>query len=362
MSSPADRPARRKLSFAPSPDFSRLERVLRRQGEPDRVPFFELHSQLGDRVLADLGIEVSGGDPDTLGLRRHIAYLHALGYDYCNAGVKGFGFPIAEQPKAMTAHGERTYFTAAAHTIAGWRDFETYPWPDLAAVDPSPLEEVKRLLPDGMRVIAGSAGVLENVMWLLGAEGLAWKLADDEPFVAAMFEKVGSRIAGLVELQASFDSVGAMVMGGDMGFSTQTLVSPAVLRKYVFPWHRRIVAASHRHGKPIILHSCGNLEEVMEDIIACGWDAKHSFEDKIEPVWEAKQRWGSRIAVLGGFDMDRIVRSTVPEVRAHTRTLIERCATGGGWALGTGNSVPDYVPVENYLAMLEEGFHAGRRG
>jgi uroporphyrinogen decarboxylase len=203
--------------------------------------------------------------------------------------------------------------------------------------------------------------VLENVMWLLGAEGLAWKLADDEPFVAAMFEAVGSRIAALVDLQASFDAVGAMVMGGDMGFATQTLVSPAVLRKYVFPWHRRIVAASHRHGKPIILHSCGNLAEVMEDIVACGWDAKHSFEDKIEPVWEAKRRWGARIAVLGGFDMDRIVRSAPQEVHAHTRTLIERCAPGGGWALGTGNSVPDYVPVENYLAMLEEGFHAGRR-
>ena len=350
----------RTLSFAPRPDFTRLERVLRRQGEPDRVPFFELHSQLGDRVLGELGIEVAGGDPEDLGLRRHVACMHALGYDYCNAGVRGFRFPMTEQPKTMTAHGERSYLTAATHTIGGRKDFESYPWPDLSAVDPSPLEDVKRLLPEGMRVIAGSSGVLENVMWLLGYEGMAYLLADDEPLVATMFEEVGSRIAALVDLQASFDSVGAMVMGGDMGYSTQTLVSPAVLRTYVFPWHRKIVEASHRHGKPIILHSCGNLSAVMEDIIACGWDARHSFEDKIEPVWAAKERWGDRIAVLGGFDMDRIVRMSEPEVRAYTRTLIGRCAPGGGWALGTGNSVPVYVPVANYLAMLEEGFDAGR--
>jgi uroporphyrinogen decarboxylase len=120
------------------------------------------------------------------------------------------------------------------------------------------------------------------------------------------------------------------------------------------------VEAVHAHGKPIILHSCGNLAEVMEDIIACGWDARHSFEDQIEPVWEAKARWGKRIALLGGFDMDKLARMTAAEVRAHTRFLIEKCAPGGGWALGTGNSVANYIPVDNFLTMLEEGHRCGR--
>ena len=97
----------------------------------------------------------------------------------------------------------------------------------------------------------------------------------------------------------------------------------------------------------------------MEDIIYCGWDARHSFEDAIEPVWEARQRYGDRISVLGGFDMDKICRMSEEEVRAHTRFLIEHCAPGGGWALGTGNSVADYVPVNNLLAMLEEGHRVG---
>jgi len=211
-----------------------------------------------------------------------------------------------------------------------------------------------------MKVIAGSAGVLENVMWLLGYEGISYLLADDEPLVRDMFDAVGSRIAALVDLQASYDSVGAIVMGGDMGFKTQTLVSPAVLREYVFPWHKKIVEAAHRHGKPIILHSCGNLTEVMDDIIACGWDAKHSFEDQIQPVWEAKARYGERISLLGGLDMDKIARLPEDEVRRQTRLLIERCAPGGGWALGTGNTVANYIPLNNFLAMLEEGWRVGK--
>jgi uroporphyrinogen decarboxylase len=99
---------------------------------------------------------------------------------------------------------------------------------------------------------------------------------------------------------------------------------------------------------------------LMDDIIACGWDGRHSFEDVIEPIWKAKARYGANMAMLGGFDMDKISRMSVDEVRTHTRLLIEKCAPGGGWALGSGNSIANYVPVENLLAMLEEGFVAGR--
>ena len=175
-----------------------------------------------------------------------------------------------------------------------------------------------------------------------------------------MFEAVATRMIEYFDTLATFDVVGALVLGEDMGFKTQTLLSPEVYREYLFPWHAKLVKVVHTHGKPIILHSCGNLREIMDDIIDCGWDAKHSFEDEIEPVWEAKQRYGDRIALLGGFDMNKLCLMSEGEVRQHTRFLIEKCSPGGGWALGTGNSVPSYVPTNNFLAMLEEGNLRGK--
>lgn len=351
------------------PDFARLENALRRQGEPDRAPFYELFSNIQPEVLKAIGQLEEAPPPDAPAdareahaWRQHIAYQVALGYDYANCGAYGFGFPHGENPRAMTAQGERAYFLASSHTIASRADFERYPWPDMARVDYSPLERIRAFLPDGMKVIPGSSGVLENVMWLLGYEGISYLLYEDEALVRDMFDAVGARIVEYLGKAAALDVVGAVQLGDDLGFRTQTLISPAALREFVFPWHKRIVEAVHAHGKPAILHACGNVAEVMEDIIACGWDAKHSFEDAIEPVWEAKARWGDRIALLGGFDMDKLCRMSVPEVRRHTRFLIERCAPGGGWALGTGNSVANYVPVENFLAMLEEGLAAGCRG
>jgi len=93
----------------------------------------------------------------------------------------------------------------------------------------------------------------------------------------------------------------------------------------------------------------------MEDLIVdVGIDGKHSYEDAIVPVQDFQARYGERIAVLGGLDINILSGKSVSEVRAHVRFLLETCGGRGRYAIGSGNSVPSYVPVENYLAMIEE--------
>ena len=359
----------RTLAIEPDPDFYRLETALRRQGEPDRVPFFELFSNIQDDVLKRLGKYDARLDRDDLPeadladirLQQHIEYQLSLGYDYINVGTRTVHFPQKERPHTETDQGERSYQTAEMATITGREDFDNYPWPDPAAADYTPWRRAAELIPDGMKVITlGPGGVLENTMWLLGYQGISYLLMDDEPLVRDVFDAVGSRLVDYFGRVAALDVVGAVNLGDDMGFKTQTMLSPAMMREYVFPWHRKIVEAIHAHGKPAIIHTCGNLEAVMDDLIDCGWEAKHSFEDVIEPVWEVKKKYGDRIALLGGFDMDKISRFSDEKIREHVRFLIGECAPGGGWALGTGNSVANYVPTDSLLTMVEEGFLRGR--
>ena len=84
-------------------------------------------------------------------------------------------------------------------------------------------------------------------------------------------------------------------------------------------------------------------------------DGKHSFEDTIEQVTDAKLTYGRRTALLGGIDLDFLCRATTEQVRERVRRTLDVCQTGGGYCLGSGNSVANYVPVENYLAMVDEG-------
>lgn len=148
------------------------------------------------------------------------------------------------------------------------------------------------------------------------------------------------------------NTVGVMMASDDWGFHIQTMLSPAVMREYIFPWKKKMVALAHNMGKPAILHSCGQLDAVMEDIIEdIGFDGKHSYEDNITPVEEMYERWGGRIAILGGLDVDFLVRSTLEEITARAKHMLELAAEKGGYALGSGNSIPDYIPAEHYFAM-----------
>jgi uroporphyrinogen decarboxylase len=91
----------------------------------------------------------------------------------------------------------------------------------------------------------------------------------------------------------------------------------------------------------------------MDSIIdVCKYDGKHSYEDTIEPVEAAYERWGNRIAIMGGIDLDFVCRKTPEEVYQRSRAMLERAEKHGGYALGSGNSIPEYVPQENYFAMI----------
>jgi len=70
------------------------------------------------------------------------------------------------------------------------------------------------------------------------------------------------------------------------------------------------------------------------------------------PVEEAYETYGSRIAIMGGIDVNFIATETPENIYRRCRAMLERTASRGGYALGTGNSVPEYIPYENYIAMV----------
>ena len=338
----------------PAPDFRRFLRAVRRQGEPDRVPFVELG------VDAEVMATVLEGPATSA--EAQVRFWHALGYDYASlkASIPWVRRRDRTADTAALPHAERDWVNAHSAIVASRADFERFRWPRPQDVDYRDIETAVRVAPDGLGIVGRVSGVLENVMFTLGFEGMSYLLADDPELIRDTADAVGALILNVVETMAAMDGVGAILFGEDMGFKTASMLSPVAMREYVFPWHRRIVAAAHAKGKPILLHSCGNLRALMDDILATGWDAKHSFEDVIQPITEAKALYGDRIAVLGGIDMDLLGRGSEAAVRRRVREVLRACAPGGGFALGSGNTVANYVPLGNYLAMLDEGWRRGR--
>jgi uroporphyrinogen decarboxylase len=291
-------------------------------------------------------------------LDNYIAFWQGLGYDFVRF-ERGLPFRIKQVFAPDTAPRSaklRAWSEEHAGSIRDWEDFERYPWPKREEMDFHPFEYINAHLPEGMGLLVSHAGgVFEHLSWIMSLEGLSLALIENPGLVKAVADKIGQALASFYRHVLGLDRVAALFTGDDMGFRTATLVSPAHLREYSLPWHGRFAAMAHDRGIPYFLHSCGNVEAVMEDLIAgVGIDGKHSFEDAIMPAEEFQARHGDRIAVLGGVDVHVLAQSSPGEVRRRTRELIETCGRRGRFAVGSGNSIPSYVPVENYLSMVDE--------
>jgi len=246
--------------------------------------------------------------------------------------------------------------------IMSWEDFERYPWPRVEEFDFFPFEYLSRNLPEGMGLIAcHGGGVFEHLSWIMSLEGLSVALHEDPRLVRATADRLGELMMAFYSHILDLDNLVAVFPGDDMGYKSATLVAPDVLRTYVLPWHARFAALTHAKKLPYFLHSCGRVDAVMEDLITVvGIDGKHSFEDGILPVQDFQARYGDRIAVLGGIDINILAGGSPDDVRRQTHRLVTTCGARGRYAVGSGNSVPSYVPLENYLVMIDEAHRSNR--
>jgi uroporphyrinogen decarboxylase len=347
------------------PDQQGFLDCLRRRGTPGRVHYYELfldvevQDALCRRFDLDEGLDLA--DP-FYGQKRAIRIQRGLGYDYVRCGLDDFNMPLrrtaVEDTAAIKREGGRRYMEEHTGPITSWQDFESYPWPDPDKASTRSLEWYEENLPPDMCVV-GSGGFghfAEHLTWLMGYESLCFALYDQRDLVKAISDRLMELFEKAILRFLAFDSVKIVIAGDDMGFRTGTLISPDDMRELVLPGHRRMAELSHRAGRLYLLHSCGNLTQIMDDLIDdVGIDGKHSFEDTIEKVTDAKASYGDRIAVLGGIDVDFLCRADEERIRERTRRTLEVCMPGGGYCLGTGNSVANYIPVDSYLAMLDEG-------
>jgi len=276
-----------------------------------------------------------------------ISAFRNAGYDYATIPAP-FTFPL----KAHAAN--KSFSQNETVMIQDQKSFDEYPWPDIAEIDFTYLDNVGKSLFPGMKAILyGPGGVLENTTMILGYENMCYLIYDAPGLVEDVFGRVGNILYDYYDRIADHKCAGALIVNDDWGYRTQTLLGIDDMRKYVIPWHKAITDRIHTAGKPAILHSCGQLKDVMEDIIGyIGYDAKHSYEDAIMPVEEFYEDNKGRIAVCGGIDLDYVCTRSPKEVFDRSAAMLKRAEKSGGYALGTGNSVPEYVPSTNYYAML----------
>lgn len=344
-------------------DLEGLLRNLRREGTPSRVFFIELFQDRAIEDAIDRQFGVTAGldrNKPEFEWERSIAMQRFLGYEVVHCGLlnlpTGDWMPTADTSAASQNQGDRNWINEHKGPITTWEEFEKYPWPDGKTWDTRHLEWLEKNLPDDMCAVPMQGHFCEYLCWLMGYETLCYALADQRDLVSALARKILELEEAAARVALQFTRVNILWGSDDLGFKTGLLLSPDDMREFVLPGHKRLAALAHAAGRPYLLHACGKRQDIIEDLIEdVKLDAIHSWEDTIEPITEAKHRYGHRLSLLGGMDVDFLCRASEADIRRRVRRTVEICQPGGGFCLGTGNTVANYIPMANYLAMLDEG-------
>lgn len=246
--------------------------------------------------------------------------------------------------------------------IQSREDFDKYPWEEIPNYFfeeySDHFKALRVTMPKGMKAIGGVGnGIFECVQDLVGFEDLCYIKVDDEELYADMFKAVGDVLCKIWErfLKEFGDIYCVCRFGDDLGFKSATLLQEDDVKEFIIPQYKRIIEIIHSYDKPFLLHSCGCIFNVMEDIISiAGIDAKHSNEDAISPYVKWLDDYGDRIGNFGGLDTDALCDLNECDIVEYTTHVYEVCkAKGHGVAIGSGNSIPDYVSIPRYTKAIE---------
>lgn len=322
----------------------------------DRIPLYEhnISPTFMERITGTRFAHLHNGSySDKLEFfKQYNAFQRDMGYDAvtyeaCTGGVLPDGGALGGGKKGIIQTRE---------------DFERYPWdkiPDYFFKEYSEhFLALRETMPEGMKAIGGVGnGIFECVQDLVGFEDLCYMKVDDEDLYQDMFKAVGEVLYRIWErfLPEFGDIYCVCRFGDDLGFKSSTLLWADDVKEYIVPQYKRIIELIHSYDKPFLLHSCGCIFEVMEDIIEVAKiDAKHSNEDVISPYEKWIDDYGNRIGNFGGLDTDALCDLNQCDIVSYATHVYEICnKKGKGVAIGSGNSIPDYVSVSRYTKAIE---------
>jgi len=343
-----------------SPTFERYLTTLYCE-EPDRVP-------LGDFTVDQMLLDQFMGKPVST-LQDQVDFRIAAGFDFV-AGLSGifelFGSAEGIATESDTAKnslgGDRTRHWANEHegVITNWEQFEKYPWPSADDFNMSIWQTFDEILPPGMKAILMLGKIYTPVWMLMGAEAFFKSLEVNESLVEALFEKVGQIQYETFLRVVEHPCVGAVANPDDIAHNTGLLINPSYLRKYLFPWYKKMGDVCRNEGIGFIFHSDGDCTEIMDDLVDVGFHGFNPIQPNCMDIVEVKKKWGQRLCLIGNLNLDSTLTLGSPEdVRAEVYERIRTIGPGGGYMVASSNSIADYVPLDNMKAMFDATYEFG---
>ncbi len=338
----------------------RFFRALRREGSgevplqldlcPDQLArFVSRHHLSAPHELPESGVcDIS---PRFTGDRERFAAYHDLTTANLHIGAFGIGY----------LYGKSLHFSEKVHPMRGLStpdEFHCYPYPDADADfdwDAFAKDVAMAKAADCIAIGKLTQTLFETAWQMRGMEALLVDLALDEPVAAILLDRLTAVRLRMAE-RMTVAGVDVLWVGDDVATQRGMMFAADQWRQWFAPRIRAIIEAARamRPGLPVAYHGCGNMTDILPDLLELGVDLLHPVQPECMDVFELKRRYGDRLSFWGGVGTQRLLpRGTPGEIRAATAELLTRLGKGGGFIIAPAHVVEPEVPDANIDALID---------
>jgi uroporphyrinogen-III decarboxylase len=344
-------------------DVKRLLTALNHQ-EPDRLPHIELwvtsqgvyEYALERKLNYKIGDAAEGGQSITP--EDDVEFAQRLGQDavLCNFNWRPNNiFQLAED-------GTRHYVNGSIKSFS-----------DLENLDPpTPLDEqlghLERYLGaaqgTGVGIIANLTSFFDSAMLAIGVTDSLYMFYDNRPLVEKLMDILLEHQESVMRAicEQFGDEIAFVMVNDDIGHNSGLMIHPRMFLE-IFPERmKRLIAPAKEIGKLVLMHTDGKLDKILPILHDVGIDINHPIEPESNDIFEVKEQWAGRMALIGNVHTPLLAYGTKEQIEEVVKEYCEKLAPGGGYVLGSSTSIMDGIPPENFVVMIEATHKYGHYG
>jgi uroporphyrinogen decarboxylase len=197
-------------------------------------------------------------------------------------------------------------------------------------------------------------GLFERSWMLRGFENVLVDSILNPGFYEELLDRILEMQLRLVDqlLELPVDGI---YLGDDWGDQRGVILGPDRWRQFIKPRTAKLYERVRSAGKVVLTHCCGNVMEIIPDMIDMGLDVLESLQPEAMDVYEIKRKYGKDLRLWGALGTQHVLPFGSPqEVRDEIHRLIEELGRGGGYILSPAKPLMDDVPTANAVAVIEE--------
>ena len=206
--------------------------------------------------------------------------------------------------------------------------------------------------PDCFRVYNIGFSLYERAWTLRGMENLMMDFYENPEFVDELFNTIADYNIEQIRRAVEFD-IDAIHFGDDWGQQQGLQMGRKLWMRFIYPVLKRMYGEARKHGKYVTIHSCGDVDELFDDLIAIGLNCFNPFQPEVMDVYGLMKQYRGRLAFHGGLSTQRTLPyGSVDDVVAESKRLLE-CGAEGGYIFAPAHAVEGDVPIENMIAFID---------